>query len=215
MALKSICTLDADAKTSAEIHYTTLAESIDRLVDYREVSQDLGLDLQGLTWEEKQVICDRIWAAAKPQTSTGKGAKRKQTIYSLLPSSWTLRLDSLVDLMISIADGEGAGIDEVEPVEIGQIALFILRTYVKLLDDFRFRVKKEDMEEGRDPKEPGSGRPESRSLVSKQTFDLVVETLSMMIVGNPTNMSIASKNGLFRTMLVLLQTDDFREGAIR
>jgi hypothetical protein len=215
MALKAICTLGEDAKMSAEIHYNTLAESIDRLVDFREVSQDLGLDLQGLTWEEKQVICDRIWAAANPHSGTGKGARRKQSIYSLLPSSWTLRLDSLVDLMISIADGEGAGIDEVEPVEIGQIALFILRTYVRLLDDFRSLVKKGDADDGRDTQEATSDLPENRSLVSKRSFDLVVETLSMMIAGNPTNMAIASKNGLFRNMLVLLQTDDFREGAIR
>ena len=37
----------------------------------------------------------------------------------------------------------------------------------------------------------------------------------MTIAGNPTNTAIANQNGLFRSMLVLLQTDDYREGSIR
>ena len=211
MALKTLCSGE-DARLNTEIHYSTLAQSIDRLIDYREASSELGIDLQGLTWEEKQVICDRIWAAAKPPNSKGKAVKRKQSIYSLLPTAWTIRLDSLVDLMILIAEGQNAGIDEVEPVEIGQIALYILRMYVRLLDDFRYLTKRKDSQESKiKPIVP----PKFRTFVTKRTFELVIETLAMILAGNKTNISIANSNGLFRCMLVLIQTEDYREGAIR
>ena len=214
MALNSLCTRE-DARMNSEIHYNTLAQSIDRLIDYAEVSRELGIDLQGLTWEEKQVICDRIWAAAKPSAAGGKVARRKQSIYSLLPASWTLRLDSLVELMIAVAEGDRAGLDEVEPVEIGEIALFILRSYVRCLDDFRHLLKGTDRGDRADTAIRTKVASQHRSFVTRRTFALVVETLAMTIAGNPTNTAIANQNGLFRSMLVLLQTDDYREGSIR
>jgi hypothetical protein len=214
MALKTLCTSE-DAKLNTEIHYSTLLQSIDRLIDYREASKELGVDLQGLTWEEKQVICDRIWAAAKPPVSSRKLVKRKQSIYSMLPSAWSLRLDTIVDLMILIAEGERAGIDEVEPVEIGQIALYMLRTYVRLLDDFRYLSKRNDSQDSTEAKSKASTAPKFPSFVTKKTFDLVMETLAMILAGNHTNISIANENGLFRSMLVLIQTDDYREGSMR
>jgi hypothetical protein len=94
------------------VHYDGFFQAVDRLVDYALVSEDL----ERLSTEEKEVLCDRIWVSiSDSKDEEVAGPEGRPGIHSPIPVS------TFLDAVIHVLYGESVMVDESEPKEIGKV----------------------------------------------------------------------------------------------
>jgi hypothetical protein len=96
-----------------KVHYDGFFQAVDRLVDFSLVSEDL----EGVSTEEKEVLCDRIWACISDfKEGEATGPEGRPGIHSPIP------VDTFLDAVIHVQYGESVMIEETEPKEIGKVS---------------------------------------------------------------------------------------------
>jgi hypothetical protein len=100
-----------------QVHYDGFFRAVDRLVDFAVVSEDL----EGLSTEEKEVLCDRIWACiSDSDNGEAAGPGGRPGIHSPIP------VNTFLDAVIHVLYGESVMMEETEPKEIGKASDEIL-----------------------------------------------------------------------------------------
>ena len=103
-----------------QVHYDGFFRAVDRLVDFAVVSEDLD----GLSTEEKEVLCDRIWVCISDfNDEEAAGPEGRPGIHNPIP------VDTFLDAVIHVQYGESVTMEE---TEIGK---------VKCCDDICFDLR--------------------------------------------------------------------------
>ena len=95
---------------SGLVQYEDFFQSVDRIVDFTLVSDDL----QDLSREEKEVLCDRIWsciAEGNDSDSTGADSGRGHP---------AVTVDEFLNAVVKVHHGEYIQMEDTEPKEIGK-----------------------------------------------------------------------------------------------
>ncbi len=96
-----------------QVHYDSFFRAVDRLVDFAVVSEDL----EGLSIEEKEVLCDRIWVCVSDSIDgEAAGSEGRPGIHCPIP------VNKFLDAVIHVQYGEPFMIEETEPKEIGKVS---------------------------------------------------------------------------------------------
>ena len=179
-----------------QISYSNLVNCISKHVDFHFVNEELS----GMSPDEVEVLADRIWQAID-----------QNNVLNLVPVVWSSPFDLFLALLLEVARGGTANMETVEPTEVGQAALDVLRYFIDKIDNVmihadsngdKVQTQIQDVDPKDDPvlhsvfnqldmKDDASLQPEQyesadyqSSFVVPSTFEMAVEVLITIVTGN-------------------------------
>jgi hypothetical protein len=205
-----------DEDNPDDLSYTLFYSSVVRLVDFALVRPELN----GMTEDEKRVICDRIWAAAS-QTPNADVTSSKGLEYCWVPMSYTVTEKGLVNLLIRATHGDVSGLlvktGHNRDDEIGEVAADVLLEYASAMCLLLATPGAESLAVIPSSSKAGGGptNNNTRCLVSARNFEAVMDSVLLMVSQNYNNMRAARSGGLRDAALDFLRVPAYREPAIR